>query len=109
MLFRSGTGTQTYTGGSSVQLTRLRPNGGTTATVLSAALGTPNSSTNSNKACAVATTSGTCINGLTSSSSVTLAGGAAVAVNAGDAIYVSSATADGVQTWHTITIIYTAD
>src|ERR1017187_5606338 len=105
----TGTGTQTYTGGSSVQLTRLRPNGGTTATVLSAALGTPNSSTNSNKACAVATTSGTCINGLTSSSSVTLAGGAAVAVNAGDAIYVSSATADGVQTWHTITIIYTAD
>ena len=105
----TGTGTQTYTGGSSVQLTRLRPNGGTTATILSAALGTPNSSANSNKACAVATTSGTCLNGLTSSSSVTLAGGAPVAINAGDAIYVSSATADGIQTWHTITIIYTAD
>ena len=105
----TGTGTQTYTGGSSVQLTRLRPNGGATAAILSAALATPNSGGNSNKACARATTSGTCINGLTSSSTVTLAGGATVAINAGDAIYVSSATADGVQTWHTITIVYTAD
>jgi hypothetical protein len=76
---------------------------------LSAALATPNSGTNSNKACAVATTSGTCISGLTSSSSITLAGGATVAVNAGDVLYVSSATADGIQTWFTITIIYTVD
>jgi uncharacterized cupin superfamily protein len=57
----------------------------------------------------VATTSGNCSNGLASSSSITLAGGAPVAVNAGDLLYVSSATADGVQTWYTITIIYTAD
>jgi hypothetical protein len=105
----TGTGTQTYTGASSIQLMRLRPNGGTTAPVLSAALATPNSGTNSNKACAVATASGTCIDGLTSSSSVTLAGGATVAVSAGDVLYVSSATGDGVQTWFTITIVYTVD
>ena len=41
----------------------------------------------------------------TSSNSVTLAGGATVAINAGDVLYVSSATADGVQTWFTVTII----
>ena len=105
----TGTGTQTYTGASSIQLMRLRPNGGTTAPVLSAALATPNSGTNSNKACATAASSGTCTNGLTSSSSVTLAGGATVAVNAGDVLYVSSATGDGVQTWFTITIVYTVD
>ena len=98
----TGTGTQTYTGTSSIQLARLRPNGGTTAPVLSAVLATPNSGTNSNKACAMATTSGTCTNGLTSSSTVTLAGGATVAVNAGDVLYVSSATGDGVQTWFTV-------
>jgi hypothetical protein len=104
----TGTGsTQAYSGTSSVQLTRYRPNGATTATLLSAGLATPGSG--ANKACAVATTSGTCINGLTSSNSITLAGGAAVAVNAGDVLYVSSATADGVQTWYTITIIYTVD
>jgi hypothetical protein len=79
------------------------------APVLSAALATPNSGTNSNKTCAVAATSGTCINGLTSSSTITLAGGATVAVNAGDVLYVSSATPDGVQTWLTITITYTVD
>jgi hypothetical protein len=105
----TGTGTQTYTGGSSVQLTRLRPSDGTTATVLTAALATPNSGASSNKACARATTSGTCINGLTSSGSVTLAEGATVAVNAGDVLYVSAATADGVQTWYTVTIVYTVD
>jgi hypothetical protein len=105
----TGTGTQTYTGGSSIQITRLRPNGGSTAPVLSAALATPSSSVNSNKACAVATTSGRCINGLTSSGTIVLAGGATVAVNAGDVLYASSATADGVQTWFAITIIYTAD
>ena len=100
-------GTQTYTGTSTVQLTRYRPNGATTAAILSAALATPGSG--ANKACAVAATSGACINGLTSSGSVTLAGGAAVAVNAGDVLYVSPATADGVQTWYTVTIIYTVD
>jgi hypothetical protein len=105
----TGTGAQTYTGSSSIQITRLRPNGGTTAGVLSSALATPNSSANSNQACAVATTGGTCINGLTSSASITLAGGATVALNAGDVLYVSSAMADGVQTWFTITIIYTVD
>jgi hypothetical protein len=105
----TGSGTQTYTGASSIQLTRLRPNGGSTTPVLSAALATPNSGTNSNKACAVVTTSGTCTNGLTSSSSVTLAGGATVVLNAGDVLYISSATGDGIQTWFTVTIIYTVD
>ena len=104
----TGTGaTQAYSGTSSVQLTRYRPIGANTATLLSAALPTPGSG--ANKSCAVAATGGSCSNGLASSSSVTLAGGAPVAVNAGDLLYVSSATADGVQTWYTITIIYTAD
>ena len=104
----TGTGaTQAYSGTSSVQLTRYRPNGRTTAALLSSALPTPGSG--ANKTCAVASASGTCANGLTSSSSITLAGGAQVAVNAGDLLYVSSAAADGVQTWYTITIIYTAD
>jgi len=105
----TGTGTQTYNGASSVQLTRLRPNGGTTANLLSGALASPGTSTNSNKACAVASLSGTCGNGLASSGSVSLAGGSTVALNAGDVIYVSSATADALQTWYTITITYTAD
>jgi hypothetical protein len=104
----TGTGaTQAYSGTSSVQLTRYRPNGGGTANLLTSALPTPGSGTN--KACAVASASGTCTNGLTSSSSITLAGGAQVGVSAGDLLYVSSATADGVQTWYTITVIYTAD
>ena len=100
-------GTQAYSGTSSVQLTRYRPNGATTATILSAALATPGSG--ANKACAAATTSGTCINGLTSSATITLASGATVPLLAGDLLYVSSAAADGAQTWYTITIIYTAD
>ncbi len=100
-------GTQAYTGTGAVQLTRYRPNGATTAAILSATLATPGSG--ANKACAVATISGTCINGLTSSGSVTLAGGATVTVNAGDLLYVSTATADGVQTWYTVTIVYTVD
>jgi hypothetical protein len=57
----------------------------------------------------MATTSGTCINGLTSSGSITLAGGVTAALAAGDVLYVSSATADGAQTWYTITITYTVD
>jgi len=105
----TGTGTQTYMGASSVQLTRLRPNGGGTALVLSGALSTPGSSVNSNRACAVAGLSGTCVNGLPSSDSISLAGGAPIAVNSGDVIYVSSATPDALQTWFTITITYTAD
>ena len=87
----------------------MRPNGGATTAVLSGALATPGSGSNSNRACAVAALSGTCTNGLQSSSSISLAGGAALAVNAGDIIYVSSATPDAVQTWFTITITYTAD
>jgi hypothetical protein len=100
-------GTQAYSGTGSAQLTRYRPNGATTAAILTGALATPGSG--ANKACAVATISGTCINGLTSSGSVTLAGGATVAVNAGDVLYVSQATADGIQTWYTVTIVYTVD
>jgi hypothetical protein len=77
--------------------------------VLSGALSTPGSSANSNKACAMPALSGICVNGLPSSNSISLAGGAAMAVNPGDVIYVSSATPDAVQTWFTITITYTAD
>jgi len=58
---------------------------------------------------ALPSVSGTCGNGLASSGSVSLAGGSTLALNAGDVIYVSSATADALQTWYTITITYTAD
>jgi len=105
----TGTGTQTYGGASSIQLTRLRPNGGSTAPVLSGAMATPGGSSNANKACAAATAGSVCFNGLASSSTVTLAAGAAVPLSAGDLVFVSSATADGIQTWYTITIVYTAD
>jgi hypothetical protein len=105
----AGTGTQTYTGSTAIQLTRLRPNGGASAVVLSGPLSTPGSGANSNMTCATATLSGTCTNGLPSSNSISLAGAASVGLNAGDTVYVSSAMPDGVQSWFTITITYTAD
>jgi hypothetical protein len=89
-------------GTSSVQLGRYTPNGGSsTASLLSGILATA-----SGKACALTSTSGTCINGTTSSNSVTIS---SAAVGAGDMLYVSAATADNIQTWFNITIVYTVN
>lgn len=81
-LLRAGKQNIVQTGIGSLQLSRYRPN----ATILSAALATPNGSTNGNVACAVAVTRGTCTNGLTSSSTITLAGGTTIAIAAGDKV-----------------------
>ena len=99
----TGQGSLTYTGSGSIQLQRIRPNGGSTATLLSTALATPGSGSNMNMACALASTSGTCINGLTSSSTVSLQS-ASTALEAGDMISISGATADGTQTWYVVTV-----
>lgn len=94
-------GTISTTGSSSINLQKYTPNGGATSTVLSGAL-----ATNSGQACALASTSGTCINGTTSSSSVTIS---TTALAAGDWLRVSAATPDGTQTWYRIAIIYTVN
>jgi hypothetical protein len=59
-------------------------------------------------ACALTSTSGTCIfnNAMTSSNSITIS---TTSVSAGDEIYVSAATADGTQTWYTIAVIFTVN
>jgi hypothetical protein len=98
-VFASG-GTPTLT------LERWRPNGGTTADLLSATLATGSSGA---YACARATTSATCDSGVTSSSSVTLAGAATVAVAAKDVIRVKAATAGGTATWHHVVVSMTLD
>jgi hypothetical protein len=69
--------------------------------LLSAALATV-----SGVACALASTSGTCIfdNGLTSSSSVSIS---TAALSAGDIVYVSAASPDTAQTWYNVAIVYT--
>jgi hypothetical protein len=100
-----GTGTLggaiTTTGASSVNLQKYTPNGGATATILSAPLATA-----SGKACAMTSTSGTCIDGTTSSSSVTIS---TTALSAGDWIQVSVATPDAAQTWYRIAVVYTVN
>jgi hypothetical protein len=97
-----GTGTVgslSVTGTSSINLQRYTPNGGGTATILSAALATV-----AGKACALTATSTACLNGLTSSGSVTLS---TTSLSTGDWVQVSASTADGAQTWFRIAIIYT--
>lgn len=90
----------TVTGTSSIQIGKYTPNGGgTTNSLLSAALATV-----SGKACALTSTSGTCINGNTSSSSVTVS---TTSLAAGDILSVTAATADAAQTWYNVAIIYT--
>lgn len=90
----------TLTGTSSIQVGKLSPNGGASnASLLSAALPTA-----SGKACALTTTSGTCLDGLTSSSTVSIS---TTALAAGDILSVTGATADSAQTWYTVTVIYT--
>jgi hypothetical protein len=92
----------TITGTSSIQIGKYTPNGGASTTgLLSGALAMA-----SGKVCALTSTSGTCINGTTSSNSITIS---TTSIAAGDMLYVSAATADGAQTWATITIIYTVN
>jgi hypothetical protein len=96
-------GGPTVTGTGSVQIGKYTPNGGaSTTSLLSGALATA-----SGKACALtSTTSGTCINGTTSSNSVTIS---TTALAAGDVLYVSAATPDATQTFFTTVITYTVN
>jgi hypothetical protein len=87
-------------------LERWRPVGGGVADILSATLPTAAAGA---YACAKTTTAATCDSGTTSSASVTLAGGATIALNAKDVIRVKAATAGGVATWHHVVISYTID
>ena len=90
----------TLSGTGSIQIGKYTPNGGASTTgLLSGALATA-----SGKACALISTSGTCINGTTSSGSVTIS---TTALSAGDVLYVSAAAADATQTWYNIAVIYT--
>ncbi len=98
-VFASG-GTPTLT------LERWRPVGGGVADILSATLPTAAAGA---YACAKTTTAATCDSGTTSSASVTLAGGATIALNAKDVIRVKGATAGGVATWHHVVVSYTID
>jgi hypothetical protein len=101
-----GTGTvgttaaaRTYAGTGSIQIGKYGASSSTG--LLSAALATV-----SGHACALTSTSGTCLfnNGMTSSSSVTVS---TTSLTAGDEIYVSAFTADTSQTWYEIAVIYT--
>ena len=56
--------------------------------------------------CALTGTAGTCINGLTSSATITIS---TTTLAAGDVLYVSAATADAAQTWYTVTVVYTVN
>ena len=94
-------GTVTTTGTSSINVQKYTPNGGATATLLSGDLATI-----SGYACALTATSGTCMNGNTSSSSITVS---TTAISAGDWIRISAATADAVQTWFRVAIVWTVN
>ncbi len=89
-----------------ITLERWRPVGGSVADILSATLPTAAAGA---YACAKTTTAATCDSGTTSSASVTLAGGATIALNAKDVIRVKAATAGGVATWHHVVVSYTVD
>lgn len=84
----------------SALLERFRPNGATVADLLSGALPTGAAGIFS---CATATISQTCIDGITSSGSITLSN---TVLNAGDVIRVKSATAGGVATWDFLTAFF---
>jgi hypothetical protein len=95
-------GSPTITGTGSVQLGKYTPNGGTSAAGLLSGL----LATSGGKACALSSTSTTCIGGLTSSGTVTIS---TTAVSAGDVLYVSAASPDSVQTWYSIAIVFTVN
>jgi hypothetical protein len=90
------------TGSGSIQLGKYTPNGGTSVTgILSEFL-----ATSAGKACALSSASGACINGVTSSGTVTIS---TATLSPGDVLYVSSASPDGVQTWYSIAIVFTVN
>jgi hypothetical protein len=92
----------TVTGAGSFQLGKYTPNGGTSVTgLLSGFL-----ATSAGKACALTSTSGNCINGITSSSTVTIS---TPALSAGDVLYVSAVSPDSAQTWYSIAIVFTVN
>lgn len=104
-----GTGTLTGTaanptvsGASSIQLGKYTPNGGSSSNALLSGL----LAMASGKVCAMTSTSGTCIDGTTSSGTITIS---TTALAAGDMLYVSAATADAAQTWVRIAITYTVN
>lgn len=101
----SGTAAQpTYTGTGSVQIGIGTVSGGSTTNNI---FGTTNSlATASGKACALTSTSGTCSNGNTSSSSISIG---ATTLAAGSVLFVSAAAADATQTWYNVTIVYTVN
>jgi hypothetical protein len=90
------------TGAGSIQLGKYTPNGGTSVTgILSGLL-----ATSAGKACVLTSTSGACIDGITSSGTVTIS---TPALSAGDVLYVSAASPDSVQTWYSIAIVFTVN
>ena len=91
-------GTVTTTGTSSVNLQRYTPNGGATATILSGNLASV-----AGVACALTSTAGTCLNGLTSSGTITVS---TTSLSTGDFIRVSAASPDTVQTWYRTVVKY---
>ena len=93
--------TVSTTGTSSINVQKYAPNGGAATTLLSGALATV-----SGEACALTATGGTCSNGLTSSSSITIS---TTALSQGDWVLVSAATPDATQTWYRIAIVYTVN
>jgi hypothetical protein len=101
----NGTAAQpTYTGTSSVQIGIGSVSGGSTTNNI---FGTTNAlATASGKACAKTTTSATCINGNTSSGTISIG---TTAIPAGGTLFVSAASADTTQTWYTVQIVYTVD
>jgi len=99
----NGTAAQpTYTGTGSVQIGIGTVSGGATTNNI---FGTTNSlATASGKACAMTTTSATCINGNTSSSTISIG---TTTLAAGSVLFVSAAAADAAQTWYNVAITYT--
>jgi hypothetical protein len=95
----STAGPPTITGTGSIQLGKYTPNGGNSVTgLLSGSL-----ATSAGKACVLTSISGACINGITSSSMVTIS---TTGLSAGDVVYVSAASPDNAQTWYSIAIVF---
>jgi len=85
----------------SLMLSRFRPSDASSASLLSGVLATGSSGA---PACAYTSTSGTCpITNINPSATVTIANTALVK---GDLIQITSPTAGGVATWHTVTLWY---
>ena len=95
-------GAPAITGAGSIQLGKYTLNGGTSVTgILSGSL-----ATSAGKACALTSTSTTCVSGITSSGTVTIS---TAALSAGDVLYVSAASPDSVQTWYSIAVVFTVN